>query len=415
MLKEQIKLIYLAKLAGTPVFDPNGDRVGKVRDAVAANPTQSSNPRILGFVVEIPQRRRIFIPSTRVTSIEDGGLFVTGSLNIRRYQARHGEVALLEELLDREVSLKDSAEVGVVEDLGIELSESKDWRLTLVHIKRRERGLRRNPSQTMSWTEIEYESRLAVPQITPDRNEMGLMSAQEVAATLRELELKERAELVKNLDDDKLADVLEEMDDADRVELVTNLEEERVADVLAEMAPDDAADVLKEVDTEVAEELLNLMEATDAEDVRRLMKYEDYSAGGMMTTDPVILDVDATVAEALAAVRRKELAPALASQVFVCRAPLETPTGRLIGVVHLQQLLREPPALNLGLIVDSTTTALSPEAGLNQVVKNLANYNLIALPVVDEHDRLLGAVTVDDVLDHLLPENWRNKEGEDFS
>lgn len=415
MLKEQIKLIFLAKLAGTPVFDPNGDRVGKVRDAVAANPSQSTNPRILGFIVEIPQRRRIFIPATRVTSIEDGGLFVTGSLNIRRYQPRHGEVALLEELLDREVTIKGGRDVAIVEDLGIELTDSKDWRLNLVHVKRRERGLRRNTSQTLSWTEIEYESRLIAPQVTPGSEEMGLMSAQEVAATLRELELKERAELVKNLDDDKLADVLEEMDDADRLALVTNLEEERIADVLGEMAPDDAADVLKEVDTETAEELLNMMEETDAEDVRRLMKYEDYSAGGMMTTDPVILDVDATVADALAAVRKKELAPALASQVFVCRAPLETPTGRLIGVVHLQQLLREPPALSLGLIVDTIATALSPEAGLNEVVKNLANYNLIALPVVDEHDRLLGAVTVDDVLDHLLPENWRNRDGEDLS
>ena len=415
MLKEQIRLIYLAKLAGTPVFDPNGDRVGKVRDAVAANPSQSTNPRILGFVVEIPQRRRIFIPATRVTSIEDGGLFVTGSLNIRRYQPRHGEVALLEELLDREVSINGGRDLAIVEDLGIELTDSKDWRLNLIHVKRRARGLRRNTSQTLSWSEIEYESRLSPSPVSADREDMGLMTAQEVAATLRELEIKERTELVKNLDDDKLADVLEEMDDADRLALVTNLEEERIADVLGEMAPDDAADVLKEVDTETAEELLNMMEETDAEDVRRLMKYEDYSAGGMMTTDPVILDVDATVADALAAVRRKELAPALASQVFVCRAPLETPTGRLIGVVHLQQLLREPPALNLGLIVDTIATALAPEAGLNEVVKNLANYNLIALPVVDEHDRLLGAVTVDDVLDHLLPENWRNRDGEDLS
>jgi Mg/Co/Ni transporter MgtE len=241
------------------------------------------------------------------------------------------------------------------------------------------------------------------------------MSAQEVVETLRDLKIEERAELVKGLDDDKLADVLEEMDDKDRVALVTNLEEDRIADVLGEMAPDDAADVLKEVEPATAEELLNLMEETDAEDVRRLMKYEDYSAGGMMTTDPVILDIDSTVADALAAIRRKELAPAQASQVFVCRAPLETPTGRLIGVVHLQQLLREPPALNLGLIVDATETALSPESGLNEVVKNLANYNLIALPVVDEHNRLLGAVTVDDVLDHLLPENWRNRDGEDLS
>ncbi|MFM7776578.1 MAG: magnesium transporter MgtE N-terminal domain-containing protein, partial [Actinomycetota bacterium] len=295
----------------------------------------------------------------------------------------------------------------------IELTESKDWRLTLAHIKRRERGLRRSTSATLTWSEIEYESRLSAPQATVDKEDVGLMSAQEVVETLRDLEIEERAELVKGLDDDKLADVLEEMDDKDRVALVTNLEEDRIADVLGEMAPDDAADVLKEVEPETAEELLSLMD--DAEDVRRLMKYEDYSAGGMMTTDPVILDIDSTVADALAAIRRKELAPAQASQVFVCRAPLETPTGRLIGVVHLQQLLREPPALNLGLIVDATETALSPEAGLNEVVKNLANYNLIALPVVDEHNRLLGAVTVDDVLDHLLPENWRNRDGEDLS
>jgi CBS domain-containing protein len=410
MLKEQIKLIFLAKLAGTPVFDPNGDRVGKIRDAVAANPGSSTNPRILGFIVEIPQRRRIFIPATRVTSIEDGGLFVTGSINIRRYQPRHGEVGLLEELLDREVALRGSADFGIVEDLGIELTESKDWRLTFAHIKRRERGLRRNTATTLAWSEIEYESRLSAPQGSLDNEDVGLMSAQEVVETLRDLEIEERAELVKGLDDEKLADVLEEMDDKDRVALVTNLEEDRIADVLGEMAPDDAADVLKEVEPETAEELLSLMD--DAEDVRRLMKYEDYSAGGMMTTDPVILDIDSTVADALAAIRRKELAPALASQVFVCRAPLETPTGRLIGVVHLQQLLREPPALNLGLIVDATETAVSPETGLNEVVKNLANYNLIALPVVDEHNRLLGAVTVDDVLDHLLPENWRNRDEE---
>ncbi len=410
MLKEQIKLIFLAKLAGTPVFDPNGDRVGKVRDAVVASPGSSTNPRILGFIVEIPQRRRIFIAATRVTSIEDGGLFVTGSINVRRYQQRHGEVALLEELLDREVALRGSTEFGIVEDLGIELTETRDWRLTWAHLKRRERGLRRNTYNTLAWSEIEYEPRMSATHGILDNKEVGSMSAQELVEALRDLEIEERAELVEGLDDEKLADVLEEMDDKDRVALVTNLEEDRIADVLGEMAPDDAADVLKEVEPETAEELLNLMD--DAEDVRRLMKYDDYSAGGMMTTNPVILDIDFTVADALAAIRRKELAPALASQVFVCRAPLETPTGRLIGVVHIQQLLREPPALNLGLIVDATETALSPEAGLNEVVKNLANYNLTALPVIDEHNRLLGAVTVDDVLDHLLPENWRNRDEE---
>jgi len=411
MLKEQIRLIFLAKLAGTPVFDPNGDRVGKIRDAVANNPAHSQNPRILGFVVEIPQRRRIFIPTTRVTSINDSGVFMNGSLNIRRYQPHHGEVSLLEELLDREVLLRNQGKVVVVEDLGMELTESGDWRLTQVHVKKRERGLRKDLMSTIPWSEIEFESRLSTLPVKPASDEISAMTAQEVAASLSELNLSEQEEIAKRLDDDKLAEVLEEMNDADRVALVKSLAEERVADVLGEMEPDDVADVLKEVGGATAEELLNLMEATDADDIRRLMKYEDYSAGGMMTTDPVILDVNSTVADAIAAVRRTELAPALSSQVFVCRAPLETPTGRLVGVVHLQRLLREPPTLNLGIVVDATPVSLSPESPLNEVVRQLANYNLIALPVVDENERLLGAVTVDDVLDHLLPENWRNREG----
>ena len=409
MRADSITLIFLAKLAGTPVFDPNAERVGKIRDAVAQLRSDGQSPRILGFVVEVPQRRRILIPATRVTSIEDGGLITTGALNIRRYQARNGEIALLEELLDREIQLRSSGEAVIVEDLGIELTSVGDWRLTLAHVKKREKGWRRNTFTTVSWSEVEYESRIVAPIINSG-DEMNDLTAQEVAAALSELEIEERTEVAASLDDDKLADVLEEMDDADRVALVTNLEEERIADVLGEMAPDDAADVLKEVGSETAEELLNLMEETDAEDVRRLMTYEDYSAGGMMTTDPVILDADATVADALAAVRRKELAPALAAQVFICRSPLETPTGRLLGIVHVQRLLREPPALKLGVIVDSVAMTLSPDSGLNEVVKQLANYNLIAMPVVDENERLLGAVTVDDVLDHLLPENWRNKE-----
>ena len=150
------------------------------------------------------------------------------------------------------------------------------------------------------------------------------------------------------------------------------------------------------------------MEPEDAEDVLRLMNYEDYSAGGMMTTEPLVMSADSTVAEALAAVRKSEISPALASQIFVCRQPLETPTGRFMGIVHYQRLLREPPATRLGSIVDTNTQGLNPDAGLNEVSSYLASYNLLSLPVIDANDRLLGAVTVDDVLDHLLPENWRH-------
>jgi Mg/Co/Ni transporter MgtE len=202
------------------------------------------------------------------------------------------------------------------------------------------------------------------------------------------------------------------MDEKNRVELLAELEGERAADVLGEMDPDDAADLLREVGAERAQALIELMEPEDAEDVLRLMNYEDYSAGGMMTTEPIILSADSTVADALAAVRQSEISPALASQIFICRQPLETPTGRFIGMAHYQRLLREPPSTLLGSIVDTDTQGLNPEATLNEVSSYLASYNLLSVPVIDANDRLLGAVTVDDVLDHLLPENWRHDHRE---
>jgi Mg/Co/Ni transporter MgtE len=174
------------------------------------------------------------------------------------------------------------------------------------------------------------------------------------------------------------------------------------------MDPDDAADLLREVGEERAQELIELMDPEDAEDVIRLMTYEDYSAGGLMTTEPLVMSADYSVADALAAVRKAELSPALASQVFICRQPLETPTGRFIGLVHYQRLLREAPATLLGSIVDTNTAGINPDTPLHEVASYLASYNLLSVPVIDANERLLGAITVDDVLDHLLPENWRH-------
>ena len=154
------------------------------------------------------------------------------------------------------------------------------------------------------------------------------------------------------------------------------------------------------------------MEPEEAKDVRRLMEYEENTAGSIMTPVPVILPPEATVAQALAHVRREELTPALASAIFVCRPPLETPTGRYLGVVHIQQLLRYPPPEALGNIVDTDLDPVSDQADVSEVARMLATYNLNSLAVVNEDDRLVGAVTVDDVLDHLLPDDWRAQDDE---
>jgi Mg/Co/Ni transporter MgtE len=127
-----------------------------------------------------------------------------------------------------------------------------------------------------------------------------------------------------------------------------------------------------------------------------------------MTSEPVILAPDATIAEALARVRDPELTPALASQVYVCRPPSATPTGRYIGLAHIQRLLREPPSTLVSGVLDDLEP-LHPEAPLGEVTRYFATYNLVAAPVVDAQGRLVGAVSVDDVLDHLLPDDWRER------
>ena len=404
--------IFLARLAGTSVFDPNGDQVGKVRDAVATLRANNQPPRVLGLIVEVPPRRRIFVPITRVTSIDNGTVVITGLLNMRRFEQRTNEIMVNAEMLDRSVTLLESDEKVVVEDVAMELAKTGDWFIERVHVMKRGSGLRRRgASSTVTWAEISgfaiAEGNQGVSNLLAT---LANLRAADLASVLHDLNIKRRAEVARALDDERLADVLEEMDETARVELLAELEGERAADVLGEMDPDDAADLLREVGTEKAEALLALMEPEDAEGVQRLMHYEDYSAGGMMTTEPIVLTADSTVAEALAQIRANEIAPGLASQVFVCRPPTETPTGRFLGVVHFQRLLREPPATLLGGIVDNDIAPLSAHATLSEVSSYLASYNLLAVPIVDANERLLGAVTVDDVLDHLLPENWRHDE-----
>ena len=151
------------------------------------------------------------------------------------------------------------------------------------------------------------------------------------------------------------------------------------------------------------------MEPEEAADIRRLLRYDDYTAGGMMTTEPILLPPDATVADALAHIRNPDLSPALAGQVYIVRAPLETPTGRYIGTCHFQRLLREPPATLVTALLDVALEPIRAETPVGEVARYFATYNLVALPVVDETDHLIGVVTVDDLIDHMLPADWRDR------
>jgi Mg/Co/Ni transporter MgtE len=406
--------VFIARLAGIAVFDPRGDQVGKVRDVVVTLRHGNNAPRVLGLVVEVQPRRRIFCPMTRVTNIDSGAVVTTGLLNMRRFEQRPGETLVLSELLDKRVTLLETDEQVTVQDVGIQQERTRDWSVSRIFVRKTGSGFRRRGETLV----VEWDAVSGLSLADPVQGVESLLATVEklrpadLANVLQELTPKRRIELAAALDDEKLADVLEELPEDDRVEIISALEDERVADVLEEMDPDDAADLLSELPTETQEALLALVEPEDAEDLRRLLAYDDYTAGGMMTPEPVILPPDSTVAEALARIRDSDLSPALAAQVYVVRAPFETPTGKYLGVAHFQRLLREPPSTLVSAVLDDSLEPIGPTAPLSQVTRYFATYNLVALPVVDESDHLLGAVTVDDVIDHMLPENWRDADAD---
>ena len=212
------------------------------------------------------------------------------------------------------------------------------------------------------------------------------------------------------MSDDRLADMLEEMPESEQVDILNQLDDNRAADVLDQMQPDDAADLIAQLSDERSEVLLDLMQPKEADDVRMLLAYPPDTAGGLMTPEPIIVSADATVAEGLALIRRHELAPALGAAVCVTLPPYEPPTGRFLGMVHFQRMLRYPPAERLGTLLDHKLEPVKATASAAEVARTLASYNLVSLPVVDDNNRLVGVVTIDDVLDYLLPDDWRSHD-----
>ncbi len=407
--------VFAARLVGCSVFDPNGDRVGKVRDVLVVYRT-TGGPRVVGMILEVPGKRRVFLSIGRVTSIGSGQIIATGLINLRRFEQRGGEVRVIAELLGRKVTLRDGSGVAHIEDVALEEVGLGEWEISQVFLRR--------PRTTASpfgkgatvfadWPDI-IESTTAgeAQSATQLVATYADMLPADLASAMLDLPEQRMLEVAEELSDDRLADVLEEMPENEQVDILNQLDDDRAADVLDQMQPDDAADLIAHLSDERGEALLELMEPEEADDVRFLLSYAPDTAGGLMTTEPIIVSADATVAEGLALIRRHELAPALGAAICVTLPPYEPPTGRFLGMVHFQRMLRYPPNERLGTLIDPTLEPVRADTSAAEVSRILASYNLVSVPVVDETHRLVGVVTIDDVLDYLLPDDWRSTDSE---
>ena len=399
--------VFTARLTGRPLLDSDGRTIGRIRDVVIWPVAGSEPPQALGLVVSL-RRREIFVPFGRIREVSaEGAQLLGGTVDLDPFSKRTGEM-LASSLYGRRTPAGTVADVAIAHP---ELARNR-WQVTSLALTRG-RGIggvlaARGP-HIVPWTECRqlFEPGPLAEQLTSLRE----MAPADLASAFEALPQTRRSELAATLDDDELADLLEEMPEQDQIRLLNSLGDlERSADVVEEMQPDDAADLLGEMPPEQRERLLTAMQSVQAEDLRRLLRYDKSTAGGLMTSLPLVFGPDTPVAEVLARVRDPDLPATTAAQVYVCEPPMQTPTGRYLGSVGFQRLLRRAPSVPIGECIEARVY-VTPELKQRELAARLAAYNLIGVAVCDAAGRLLGAVTVDDVLDHLLPVGWRRTGG----
>jgi CBS domain-containing protein len=398
-------VIWAFRVMKLPLLDAGGSPIGRLDDIVVIPTRPGVAPRVLGFVAT-SQRRRIFVNAGRVAAVDsDGARLRSWDVDLNPFKPKPGEVLIGRDIIDRRIGDETVSDVGLRE-----ASDGKQtwWQLAKLRMARRS-ALRRRPSyRLIDVTELPELFNTNGSEVAAEVARLREMHPSDVAGIVRAMPLTQRKQLAEAMEDDRLADLLEELPEAEQLRIIDGLDLERLVNVLEEMEYDDLADLLAEMPGEQRTRVLEAMDAEDADLVRRLLSYDEGTAGALMTPDIIILGPTSTVAEALAEIRNPDWLVSIAAQVFVVHPPYKPPTGTYVGIVHFQRLLREPPSIELGRCLEEEPT-ITPDLPEREVAERLASYNMLAVGVCDEANRLLGAITVDDVLDRTLPTGWRQR------
>ncbi len=377
------------------LFDADGSTVGSIQDILLSPSLADEAPVLRGFIAQV-DRRRIFVHQARVDAVGRDGVHLRGgTVDLRRFEPRAGELMVAEDIVGT------ATDQGTITDVGFTESTRQDGTWVVHAVATEPRGrLRRRPVQTLPWSAV--ASRYQTDAVAGDLARLHDLHKADAAAAIRALSAERRAELAAALDASRLADVLEELPEDEQVAIIAQLETDAAVAVLEEMETDDEIDLLQEMSPSDRELLLAEMEPEQVALLRSLLTYHEDTAGGMMTPEAIILAPDTSVAEAIARLRDTDLPPALTVRVFVVEPPTTTPTGRFLGAITMPRLLKEPPSHTVEDAVDTQMPTLAPSSPVVEVANTLARYDLLAVPVLDPARRLVGVVTVDDVLLRLI-------------
>ena len=410
---------YLSEIQNRRVIEPNGNEVGRLAD-IAIVP-QGQFPAAQWAILATPSGEKVVRWGDLAQEI--GHLRLRSRLDATpNAQLPPEALRLARDVLDKQIVDTHGAKVVRVNDL--QLSEV-DGQLRLVGADVGLRGLlrrvgaealaervagivgRRLPRGIIPWHLVEpleatpSNVRLAVPH-----GKLALLHPADIADVVEEMTADERVAVFQQLDVETAAETLQEVEPEMQASIVTDLPEERAADILEEMDPDEAADLLQDLPEERREELVDLMEKEEAKDVEELLTYPEDSAGGIMTTDVVALPGDLTAQQAIEKLREQQPSSELTYYLYVVDNE-----GRLEGVISLRDLVVAAPDTKLTVVMDPHVLKVDAETPKEDIAALIAKYDLLALPVVDARGKLLGTVTVDDVVELMLPRGWKKRSG----
>ncbi|HEY0406687.1 MAG TPA: CBS domain-containing protein [Pyrinomonadaceae bacterium] len=407
-------MLYLSQVLGRPIRDLEGERVATIRDVIVRL-GEEDHPPVTGFVARY-RRRNFFLPRWRIARFgEQGARLNADILDLRPFKRREDEVLLARDVLDKQLIDVDGKRVVRVNDVQL-IEAAGEFRVTGADVSLQ--GLWRRlvpvgfvgtarPVEVIDWKDVGYLATDAGGvRLKSSADKLARLHPVEIARLAEALSYHHGSEIVEALDDEIAAETLEEMPAIAQARIIGEMDEERAADILEWMSPDEAADVLGDLPEEKAEDLLNRMDTEEQADVAELLPYEDDTAGGLMTTEFVTLPRALTVGKALARLREMAETPNMIYYLYVVE---EEGSWKLLGVIALRSLILADPEAPLADVMRDEFQTAHPDDSAKEVAQKIAEYNLLALPVLDEAGDILGIITVDDAMEILLPKGWRQR------
>jgi CBS domain-containing protein len=409
-------VLHLSPLVGSPLLDSTGERLGRVEDLIARLDGEDGLPPVTGLKARIGGRE-LFVPADRIARLDENAAHTsTTKLNLAQFERRPGEVLLRADLLGRSVINVATARLVKASEVILEC-EAGTWRVAGIDSSGR---LRRflpwlsshredDEAQFVPWSQIElFVAHVPTSRLRLASRRLTRLHPAQIADLVEAASHDEGEEILQAVGHNKEleADVFEELDDEHQVEFLQQRSDAEVAGVLARMASDDAADLLLGIEQDRRIPVLNLLPAAKQLKIKRLLGYNPSTAGGLMNPDFASVPADATVAEALARMRQSELAPSQLLTLWVTDAG-----GHLLGGVFASELVLASERAPVASLIETAVPTVSPETELPEVARLMADFNLVAIPVVDADEQPIGVVAIDDVVDLLLPDEWRRRAG----